>query len=125
MHQAGIVRQRQRCGHRFDHLQGTQGAHRGVRGDHVAQRGSLDELHDNIGTAMILPLVEDADHRPITQPGGRPGLTVELRGEVGVVAQSLMHHLDRHYPLKTTVPGPIHRGHAASGQSGQHLIATI
>ena len=106
-------------------LQRPQRRHRCLVVDDVAQGVALDVLHHDVRAAGVGALVEHRHHVRVGQPGGRPRLPVELAGELGVVAQPDVHHLERDGPGQPGVDGGVDGGHAAAGQPGRDVVATV
>lgn len=65
VHQPGFVGGRQGRHDGLNEFQGAGRAEGRLAGDQIAQRATLDELHDDIGAAMVTSLVEDTHHMGI------------------------------------------------------------
>ncbi|MPN49618.1 hypothetical protein SDC9_197240 [bioreactor metagenome] len=74
---------------------------------------------------MIVALIEDRNDILVTQPGGGTGLPVELRHEIGIVTQAVVHHLDGDDAFEAAVPGTVDGGHPASCEPLQDLVAPV
>ena len=130
VHQPRVVGAGQGGEHRLDQLQRPERGHGCLPVDHVAQGPTVDVLHHDVGPAHVpvqpvLTLVEDRDNVRMRELGRGPGLAVELAGELGVVTQTDVHHLDRDGPRQPGVHRLIDRRHAASGEALGDLIATV
>ena len=73
----------------------------------------------------VLALVEDRDHVGMGELGRSPGLAVELAGELRVVTETDVHHLDRDGPRQPGVDGLVDGRHAAAGEPLGDLVATV
>ena len=95
----------------------------------VGPRDGFQNVQKFIATqdkiTMIESLIEDRHHIAVAQPGCGLGLAVELRGEVMIGDQSLVHDLDRDDALQTPVPGAVDGRHASAGQALEHLVASV
>ncbi len=116
--------------HTFSDGQCLARGQRATLGDHVAQGAPRQQLHRQVehvaGVAgLVGPLVEHLDHVRVGQPGGGAGLAHEPGDELGVVGQVRMHHLQGDQTIKPTVHRLVHRGHAAAGDPGLHLVAPV
>ena len=77
------------------------------------------------GRPSSVALVEHRHHVGVGELGRGPGLAVELAGELGVVAQPDVHHLDGNGPGQPGVDGDVDRGHPAAGEALGDLVATV
>ena len=125
MDQAGLVGGGDGAGHLDDQIEGPFRTERTLAGDQVPQRATLDVLHDDVGPAAVHPLVEHRHHVRMGEPGGGPGLAVELADEVLVVAQTFVHHLDRDGPRQSLVVGKVDRRHATPRELALDRVATV
>ena len=101
------------------------GRHRRLLADHVAQRVSGDVLHREEDRAVVVALVVDAHHVGVVEPGGRAGLADEPLGEVVVVTEAGVHHLDGDGAVEADVGGLVDTRHAAAGDATADAIAAV
>ncbi len=101
------------------------GCHRRVLADQVAQGVPGDVLHRQEQGAVVVALVEDADHVRVREPGCGPGLADEPGGEVVVVAEPGVHDLDRADPVQAQVDGLVDGGHPAAGDARTDAVAAV
>ena len=59
------------------------------------------------------------------EPGGGAGLADEAGGELVVVAEPGVHHLDRDRAVQPEVGGLVDAGHAAAGDPGADAVAAV
>ena len=59
------------------------------------------------------------------EPGGGPGLAHEPGGELVVVAEARVHHLDRDRAVEADVGGLVDAGHAAAGDPRADPVAAV
>jgi hypothetical protein len=121
----GPVGGAQRGQHRLDHGQRPGRRHRCLGADQVAERDPGDVLHDQEQGAVVVALVEHRDHVVVGEPGGRLRLAPEATGELVVVAQSGVHHLDRDRAVEPGVGGLVDSGHAAPGDPRSDQVAAV
>ncbi len=123
--QAGLVGGGERGENRVDQRQHPSRGHRGVLADQVAQGVPGDVLHGQEQGAVVVALVEDADHVRVRQPGGGAGLAHEASREVVVVAETRVHHLHRAGPVQAQIRGLVDGGHAPAGDLRADAVATV
>jgi hypothetical protein len=87
-------------------------AQRLVEWQRTAERGAIDELHDQIVRSDIVQL---ADMRMI-QGSNRPGFTLES------IAMLPLQRFDRNRSTETRVDGLVHLSHAAGANQGDEFI---
>ena len=122
---AGLVGGCDGCDHRDQQVERPLRLHRGLAGDQVAQRRALDVLHDHVGPAVVVALVEDGDHVGVREAGGGAGFAVEAAGEVLVAAEVVVHHLHRDGAGEAAVGGEVDGGHAAAGELAEDLVPAV
>ena len=124
MHQAHVVRNRQRSDHRLQVIQRRGGGEPALASDQGAQGAALNVLHHDVRSVGLYSLVEDCDDVGMGQPGRGPGLLVELGSEVDVVAKPLMHQLNRDNPAEPVVDTFEDGRHATAGHFSTQGITT-
>ena len=115
----------QRGDDRLEQRQRAGGRERRLLADGVAQGVAGDQLHGEEDGAVVVALVEDGDHVGVREPGRRTGLGHEPGGELVVVAQAGVHHLDRDGPVQPQVDGLVDGGHAAAGDPRADPVAAV
>jgi hypothetical protein len=85
---------------------------RPVPGEHLAEGGPVDHLHDDVGDPALLAGVVQGDDVRVGQPRGVDGLVVETGPEALVGGQLRMQHLDDHMPAEDAVVATPDTGHA-------------
>ncbi len=121
----GRVGGRQRDEHLLEQLERAVGRHRRFLAHEVAQRAAGDVLHDEIGDVAVAALVEDRDHVAVVELGGRLGLADETVGELLVVAEPVVHDLDRDLAVEPAVDSKEHAGHAAACNAVADQVAVV
>ena len=111
--------------HRLEQRERPDRAHRRLLADDVAQRVPGDVLHGEEDRAVVVALVVDTHHVGVVEPGGRAGLAHEALGEVVVVAEAGVHHLDGDRAVEADVGGLVDTGHAAAGDATADAVAAV
>ena len=81
--------------------------------DDAAQRLARDQLHDQVGRALLLAVVKDVGDAHVVQECGVACLGAEPLEEAGVAGVLLLEHLDGDDPAKDQVLGFPDFSHAA------------
>jgi hypothetical protein len=87
----------------------------------AAQRGTLDQLHDQVGAVVVAAGVVDSDQSRVLQAGQKDGLRGETVLRLRVRAGP--EHLDGHGPPKARVNALVHVGHASRSDSHAQPVA--
>ena len=74
--------------------------HRAGAVDPGRQALTLEQLHDQVGAAVVLTQVEHPGDAGVLQPGRRPCLTAKALGRPAVAGQGPAEHLDRDRPVE-------------------------
>ena len=93
--------------------------------DHVPQRATGNVLHRQEQGPVVVTLVEDGHHVRVREAGGGPGLGHEPAGELGVVAEPVVHHLERDGPVQPHVESLVDSGHAALGDARADAVPSV
>ena len=120
-----IVRRLERAGDLDrvgDRLVDGQPAH---AADAVLERLALDVLEDDVGAAVLLTGVDDADDVRVRELRDGAGLATEALELVGVRGDLAVHELDRDAALQHGVEGPIDRRHPAGPDLGVQPVPAI
>jgi hypothetical protein len=120
-----VVRGRERGQDRGEQIQRSRGGEGRLLADHVTQRAAGDVLHRQEQGAVVVTLVEHRDHVRVREAGGGPGLGHEPAGELGVVTEPVVHHLERDGPVQPHVEGLVDRGHPALGDAGTDAVPSV
>ena len=91
--------------------------------DVAAERAALQQLHDQVRTALRLACVENGADIGMAQSAGSARLTLETLPR-GVVLEGIGQYLDGHVAAKPRVPSPIHVTHAALADRLQDGVAS-
>src|SRR5262249_19700701 len=91
--------------------------------DELGERLSLDVLHRDEGTSLVLADVEDPHHVRMRQPRGEPRLADEAPPQFLVPREVLREALQRHRPLELDVLGEVDGGHRAVAERPHELVA--
>ena len=89
----------------------------------VRQRATLDVLHDDVRSVVVLADVEDLDDVRVIQPSSQPSLAREALPHLVVTGEVVGQELDRDLAVELQVAGAIDGGHAAMAQSMLELVA--
>ncbi len=92
----------------------------------LGERQAADVLHDDEQLVVVLDHVQGLNDVRVGDPRREPRLVDEQRLEVVLPGKVRMHALDGDRPGEssaTALPGQIHRGHAAGGESLQQPVA--
>ncbi len=92
-------------------------------GEVLVQAATLDELHGEVGPAVVLADLVDRDDVGVAHARRRLGLDAEagpfLRASQGTVAEQL----ECHQPLRIELQRPVDYAHAASAQPRRALAS--
>ena len=91
--------------------------------DAVLERLALDVLEDDVGAAVLLARVDDADDVRVVELGDRARLAAEALELVGVRRDVAVHELDRDLALERRVEGAVDRRHPAGPDLGVEPVA--
>ena len=114
-----------RRGEPVRHLQRV--VHGLARGDRarpqaLAQRLALEQLGDEVGSALVVPhVVDDEDVRVVEEPGGA-GLVLEAVAARRVGGDARRQHLDRHRAPEARIAGAVHLAHPPGPQAPEDLV---
>jgi hypothetical protein len=121
MHDARLVRARERVGHlarlREQPAQGSR-----AFGELLAKRPALHELHDHVGSVSLPADLVDRHDVGMVQGRGGPRLLLETREPFAIGRELGGQDLDRHLASETRVACPVDLAHAAGAQRGEHLV---
>ena len=116
-------------GQRVQHgVQDGQGLPRGQYAafiQHVAQRPTTQVFHRQIQQVPVRPLVVDLHDVRMGQPGRCAGLSNEPGGELVVVREVGVHHLDGDVPIQAPVQRLVDGRHPSAGYSRPDQIPTV
>src|SRR5258706_4747418 len=82
------------------------------------QRAALEQLHRDVGDALVLADVEDGDDARVVEPAGRAGLAQEALAHLAedVLGQIGQQRLERHLALDQRVDRAVHDAHRAASE---------
>ena len=127
--QPGPVRGGERGDDRLEQGQRPRGRHRGLLAQDVAEGVARDVLHhqeDRVGAVGgVVALVVDTHDVGVVEAGGGARLTHEALGELLVVAEPGVHHLDRDGAVEPGVGGLVDTGHATASHPGEDAVAAV
>ena len=107
------------------HPQRRHHGERPVVVDRVAEGLAVQQLHDDVGSAIVGEAeVEDLDDPGVIDRGGGPRLGEEAIDEVGLRRHPRRHDLDRRAALDQQVFTDVHRAHAAGGDLARDAVLT-
>src|SRR5690606_7258549 len=98
------------------------GGQRRVALEHGRERLAGHELHDEVGRAVLLAVVEDARDALVVHEGGVAGLGAEALEEARIPHVLVFEDLDRDSAADDVVGRLPHLAHAADGDTGTQLI---
>ena len=89
--------------------------------DAVAQGFAFEQLHDEIGIAVLLADVEDGADVGMVEGGGGACFAEETLAHAGhgVVA---LQQFNGDFAMQACVPGAVHMAHATAAQARLHLV---
>ena len=93
-----------------------------VAGDDLIERLAVEELHHQIGIALMIAQVIDDDDVGVLQHAGGFGLTVEALEQVGILGKAAGHHLDGDDALDEVIHRLVHDAHAALAQNLNDVV---
>ena len=99
-------------------LAGRQGA----GGEDLAERAALEELGDEVGSALVLAHVEDGEDVRVVERAGEASLLLEAVEALGGVAHLARQHLDGHVAAEAGVEGAVDLAHPAGPDRAQDLV---
>ena len=82
----------------------------------LPERAALEQLHDQVGLAVLLADVVDGADVRMTQPRGRAGLALEPLAALRVVGEIPGQHLERDRAVEPRVARPVDLPHPACAQ---------
>jgi hypothetical protein len=85
---------------------------------------AAQELHRDIGGAVVFGELVDRDDVPVLQPGGSAGLTIEARARGLVRREIARHHFDRHFAIEDGIAAAIEQTHPAAAHALDHFVST-
>ena len=93
---------------------------------HLLQRASLEELHRDVGDAVLLADVVDRDDVRMVQPAGGFRLAQKTFADFleRLGRQRRVERLDRDFALDQRIDGAIHHAHRAAPQLSSDPIAS-
>ena len=121
MHDAALVRRRQRLGERYAQVQNARdrqpaGAHQ------LGEALALHQLHGQEAHAVaLLHRIEHHDVRMI-EARDRPRLALEPGQTIGIARKRFGQHLECHFTPEPRVLRPIHLAHAACAERRDDLV---
>ncbi len=116
VHDAGRVGRRERERRLADDAPHLAGRHRAAADD-GGERVTLDELHDEVGGAVVLAVVVDRGDVLVRHPRAVPGLVAEPGGEGRVLGGVGPHHLDGDVAAQHRVRGAPDVTHPPGGDA--------
>ncbi len=97
--------------------------------DEFIQALPLDELHHQVGIALFLKEVGNADQVRVVQPGQYYRLLLELIPQLGQQARIQAglgdHLLERHGDIQAGVPGTVNGSHPSLAQQGNDAVTVL
>src|SRR5690606_17187962 len=124
VHQTGGVRGLQRGGRLRDDVEGLVGAQGAVALEDRGERLTGDELHDEVGAAVLLAVVEDAGDALVVDERRVARFGAEALEEPGVPHVLVLEDLDRHRAADDVIRRLPHLAHAADRDPRLQLVAT-
>ena len=108
-------------------LQRAPRLQRPLGGQHLFERPTVDEFHDDVGQRLaecpaLFTGVVDGDDRRVVQRGRVLCLAAETHLERGVAGQVGAQHLDRHFAPEPGVEAVVDLGHAAVSEHFADLV---
>ena len=102
----------------------TADGHRRLARDHLLEAVALDQLHRDVGEALVGGAgAQDADGRVVPEAGRGPGLALEARHVLARLREVLVQHLDRSGLARRRVGRVVHRPHRALAERRSDLEA--
>ena len=89
--------------------------------DAVLQGLAFEQLHDEIGIAVLLPDVEDGADVRVVECGSRARLAQKALPHAGH-AELIVQQLDGHLTMETGVPGTEDGAHATAAKAAEDLV---
>ena len=93
----------------------------GPQSQPVAQRLSLEQLHDGVDDRAVPSEVVDREDVRVRERGDRLRLALEARERLAVRDEALGQDLDRDVALEPRVPRPVDLAHAARAPIGERI----
>ena len=93
--------------------------------EQAAQVGAVDQLHDEVGDAVVLTGVVRGDDVGVGEAGDGDGLVAKARPQRLVDGELGVQRLDRDAPREQRVLADPHAGHAAAREQGIEAVATV
>jgi hypothetical protein len=90
----------------------------------LAQRCTLQELHDGVGDRPLGAEVMDGEDVGVVETGHRFGLALEAGEPVRIGSHVFRQDLDRDVPFEAVVPGAIHNPHSPRAEGFQDLVTS-
>jgi hypothetical protein len=125
VHDARVVGGRERGEDRGEQVERASGGERRLLTDDVAQRAAGHVLHREEQGAVVVALVEHCHHVRVREASGGAGLGHEPAGELGVVPEPVVHHLERDGPVQPHVECLVDGGHPALGDARAHAVPSV
>ena len=94
----------------------------GWRGYHVVEMAAADELHDDVGLALLLAEGIDLRDVRMVELGGGLGFAAERLEELRFLAKASKHDLDRHDARQSLVVGAVHAAHAPGSEASEKPV---
>ena len=123
MHDAALVRGRQRVGERHGDLEEPR-ERKAARREERVEGFALDQLHREEPAAAVLLDRVDGDDVGVVQRGERARLALEAGQALGVLRHRRREHLDRDVAPELRVRGAVHLAHPARADGGGDAVVT-
>ncbi len=90
--------------------------------EELAEVAALDELHDEVRSALLLAREEDRDDVLVRDPGRRARLAHEAPRRALVLPEEGREHLDRDGPVERVVVALVDDAHAALAEAAEDAV---
>ncbi len=124
MDHAAVVRQGEALRHLQQDARGLEGLQPVLALEPLAERLAFDELHREIGLALVLADQVDLHDVRIVELRHAARLAEEAFDHQGVVGQCLRQHLDRHMSLQRGLEALVDHAHATAPEFGDDVVMT-
>ena len=123
VHDAALVRGRQRVGERHGDLEESRKGETARRDERV-EGFALHQLHGEKAAGAVLLDRVDGHDVGVIERGERAGLAFETGQALRVLRHRRREHLDRHVAAELRVGGPVHLAHPARADGGGDPVVT-
>ncbi len=125
MHDPSRVRRREAREHGLADLQRLLCGEMALLLQQLPQRDARQVLHDEVGAAEVVALIEDVHEIRVREPRGAARLLLEAPREIRVLREVLVHHLHRDAALQSEIRGEVHHRHAAPGDARSDRVTAV